>query len=276
MPIPAVELARAVRRLAEESTAAKASFVGRMQHELMTPLHAIGGYMTLIEMGLRGPVTAELVADLGRIRQHQQHLMTLVTDVLTFAGAETGTLDYRPARVSVDGLLRDVSEMLQGPAEERALRLVYDLSDPIVAWADAGRTRQILLNLVMNAVKYATEGGVVTLSATMSNGAVMINVADQGPGIPADALESIFAPFVQLVDGLADRQGGVGLGLAISRDLARAMNGDLTVTSRVAVPGALSHGSNGVHQCGSTFTLTLPSEPPTVPPEASSSPVRLS
>jgi len=115
-------------------------------------------------------------------------------------------------------------------------------------WADPDRVRQILLNLVMNAVKYATTPDapiVLSLSTTPQD--VAIDVADSGPGIPADQLAAIFYPFVQLPSGLSNRRGGVGLGLAISRDLARAMNGDLTVESVVGV--------------GSRFTLRLPRAP---------------
>jgi signal transduction histidine kinase len=114
-----------------------------------------------------------------------------------------------------------------------------------VAWADADRVRQILVNLVMNAVKYTPQnGGTITLACAVAGDSVLAHVADTGPGIPGEKLESIFEPFVQLTSGLADRRGGVGLGLAISRDLARAMNGDLTVESTVGA--------------GSRFTLTLP------------------
>jgi signal transduction histidine kinase len=112
-------------------------------------------------------------------------------------------------------------------------------------WVDPDRARQILLNLVMNGVKYATAaGGQVTLSFATTPQTVSIHVADTGPGIPSEQLAAIFEPFVQLANGLTERRGGVGLGLTISRDLARAMEGDLTIESTVGV--------------GSRFTLRLP------------------
>jgi signal transduction histidine kinase len=197
-------------------------------------------------MGLRGPVSREQLVDLSRIRHNQTHLLTLISEMLTFVRGEHGRLAYEFTEVSVASALLEVTDMLQGAAEERQLSLVHrtDGVDEVI-WADAERVRQILLNLVMNAVKYGTAGsGQVVLNASATPHVVSIHVADNGPGIPVEKLEAIFDPFVQLSNGLSDRRGGVGLGLAISRDLARAMNGELRVESTVGV--------------GSRFTLQLP------------------
>jgi len=241
--------ARVLREMAEAASRAKSTFLANMSHELMTPLNAIGGYVALIEMGLRGPVTAEQQTDLARIRHNQVHLITLIAAILTFVRNESGRLEYRFARVSVAAAIHDVAEMLQGTVDERELVLVYQPGDAgSVMWADDDRVRQILLNLVMNAVKYATvKHGQIILSISETPNTVLIHVSDEGPGIPAPKLGEIFDPFVQLATGLSDRRGGVGLGLAISRDLARAMNGDLTVESTVGA--------------GSRFTLELPRAP---------------
>jgi len=238
--------AQALREAAEAANRAKSSFLGNMSHELMTPLNAIGGYVTLIQTGLRGPVSAEQQVDLGRIRHNQRHLLTLISEILTFVRSEGGQLEYRFTEVSVQRALHDVSDMLQGAVDERQLTLVVAGGDDnAVMWADGDRLRQILLNLVMNAVKYATDaGGQITLSVTSTAHAVAIHVSDNGPGIPGDKLAAIFEPFVQLASALTDRRGGVGLGLAISRELARRMRGELTVESTVGV--------------GSRFTLELP------------------
>lgn len=238
--------AHLLRASADAANRAKSAFLGTMSHELMTPLNAIGGYVTLIEMGLRGSVSAEQLVDLARIRHNQEHLLTLISEMLTFVRSEHGRLEYRLRDVSAQGALREVVDMLQGAADERRLVLVPPLGDVDgVIWADAERVRQILLNLVMNAVKYAVAGsGPITLSITTTPKTVAMHVIDHGPGIPPEKLEVIFSPFVQLAATLADRRGGVGLGLAISRDLARAMSGDLTVVSTVGV--------------GSKFTLELP------------------
>jgi signal transduction histidine kinase len=142
--------------------------------------------------------------------------------------------------------IADVTGMLGGVVKEKGLTLASPPVDPDVwAQADPDRVRQILVNLVMNAVKYTpVGGGTITVSCAATDDDVVARVADTGPGIPPDRLESIFEPFVQLTTGLKDRRGGVGLGLAISRDLARAMKGDVTVESTVGD--------------GSRFILTLP------------------
>lgn len=238
--------AQSLRELAEAANRAKSAFLGNMSHELMTPLNAIGGYVTLIEMGIRGPVTAEQQVDLLRIRHNQTHLLTLIADLLTFVQSDNGQLEYRFAEVDVQSALREVCLMFQGAADERNLLLLRSPGpEREVVWADPDRVRQILLNLLMNAVKYGSPaGGQITLAWTATFDTVSIHVADDGAGIPRDKLESIFEPFVQLANGLGDRRGGVGLGLPISRDLARAMHGELSVESIVGV--------------GSRFTVTLP------------------
>jgi signal transduction histidine kinase len=242
--------ADALRIAADAASQAKSNFLGSMSHELRTPLNAIGGYAELIEMGLRGPVTAEQRTDLTRIKQNQRHLLTLITEILNFVRAESGRMEYRFSNVMIESALDDVAEMLQGPISDRQLKLDRRPGIPDAqVWADPDRVRQILINLVMNAVKYSPAGaGTITLSYAMTRHDVIIQVADTGPGIPPEMLEAIFEPFVQLETGLTNRSGGVGLGLAISRDMARTMNGDLSVDSTVGI--------------GSRFTLALPRTPP--------------
>jgi len=240
--------AQFLRELADVANRAKSTFLSSMSHELMTPLNAIGGYVTLMEMGLRGPITPEQRTDLARIRQNQAHLLTLISEVLAHAQNEgkPGRLEYRFGEVSVDGMLREVVDMLQAAVDEKHITLARVAApDEAVVWADAVRMRQILLNLVMNAIKYGKQhDGRITLEAVPARATIAIHVTDDGEGIPEEKLEAIFDPFVQLPKGLSDARGGVGLGLAISRDLARAMNGDLTVSS--------------VFGRGSRFTLELP------------------
>jgi len=238
--------ARELRRAADVANRAKSTFLGNMSHELMTPLNAIGGYVSLIEMGLRGPVSSDQLADLSRIRRSQEHLVALISELLTFVQSETGRLEYRFSDVPVQRILDEVYEVLRGAVDNAHFVLLHRPSrvDAFV-WADPIRVRQILFNLITNAVKYAmAAGGPVTLSVDAMTDATAIHVTDTGPGIPGEKLAVIFDPFVQLASGMTARKGGVGLGLAISRDLARSMNGDLTVESTVGV--------------GSRFTLRLP------------------
>ncbi len=238
------------RASADEANRAKAQFLENVSHELRTPLNAIGGYVELMELPTQGSLNPDQRADLDRIKHNQEHLTTLISQILAFVRAESGRMQYHFTNVRVQPALADVAQLLDGPVRERGLALdVASLDAGITVWADPDRVRQILMNLLMNAVKYSPPGtGKISLGAEVSRGAVRIHVADTGPGIPADKLEAIFEPFVQLTEHLGDRQGGVGLGLAISRDLARAMKGELTVESTLGV--------------GSRFTLTLPRAKP--------------
>lgn len=239
------EIVRA-KRDAEEANRAKSAFLSMMSHDLRTPLNAISGYADLIGMGIRGPVTDAQIQDLDRIKSASRFLQSLLSDVLNFARLEAGQLEIRAERVVLDAALQS-AEVLVEP-QLSAAKLTYSRTScgpGGVVTADAERLQQILLNLLTNAVKFTPEGGAVTVSCEETGELVVTRVADTGPGIPADHIEQIFRPFVQ-VSGGAGRAGkqGVGLGLAISRELARAMGGDLTVES--------------VLGSGSTFSLALP------------------
>ena len=238
--------ADALRLAAEAANQSKSQFLRTMSHELRTPLNVIGGFTELIEMGIEGPVTEKQRGALARIKASQKHLLMLITEILNFVRIESGRMEYRLGRVSMAEAIADVTEMLGGLVKEKGLILACPPVDAdVMAWADPDRVRQILVNLVMNAAKYTPAGGgTITVSCDTLDDDVVARVADTGPGIPTDRLESIFEPFVQLTEGLTDRRGGVGLGLPISRDLARAMKGDVTLESTVCV--------------GSCFILTLP------------------
>jgi signal transduction histidine kinase len=237
--------AERARSEAEAANKAKMEFLATMSHELRTPLNAIAGYAELLELEIRGPVTNLQRDDLRRIRRSQQHLLSLVNDVLNFARIETGDVRYRFEDVPLDDALRDM-EMLVAPLLE-ARRLHYEhvcLANGARVRVDRDKMQQIVLNLLTNAVKFTDPGGRVTLTARVDGDRANVSVADTGRGIPADKLEQIFEPFVQIERGLTRTRDGAGLGLAISRELALAMGGDLAATS--------------VQGRGSTFTLTVP------------------
>ena len=238
--------ADALRLAAERANQSKSQFLGSMSHELRTPLNAIGGFAELMDLEIQGPVTEEQHVSLARIMANQKHLLMLITEILNFVRIESGRMEYKLGEVRIAQALTEVAGMLSGAIGERKLEIVGPAPDAdAVAWADTDRVRQILMNLVMNAVKYAgAKPGTITLNTGMVGDTVTASVTDTGPGIAVDKIDTIFEPFVQLTAGLADRRGGVGLGLAISRDLARAMGGDLGVENRP--------------EGGCRFTLTLP------------------
>ncbi|GJG87316.1 hypothetical protein tb265_24970 [Gemmatimonadetes bacterium T265] len=265
-----VAVAEAARGEAERANHAKGEFLAVMSHELRTPLNAIGGYAQLMELGLHGPVTPEQLAALGRIQRGQQHLLGLINAVLNYAKLEAGRVAYDAADVPAAELLAEIAALVAPQA--RAMGLVLAVAPCVpapgatgdaaasVARADPDKVRQVLLNLLSNAVKFTPRGGTVTLACGPAPAArvpgdgapggdpggrrVTFAVADTGRGIPADQLARVFEPFVQVDQRLTRTEEGAGLGLAISRDLARGMGGDLTAESAVGA--------------GSTFTLTLP------------------
>jgi signal transduction histidine kinase len=240
--------ADALRVAAEAANQSKSQFLATMSHELRTPLNAIGGFTELLEMGIDGPVTEKQRGALARIKASQRHLTILITEILDFVRIESGRMEYHFGQTDLAEALADVARMLGGLAKGKGLTLAIPPGNAgVVAWADADRVRQILVNLMMNAVKYTPAGGTITVSCADAGETAVARVADTGPGIPADRVQSIFDPFVQLTSGLTDRRGGVGLGLSISRDLARAMHGDVVLEST---------GSGG-----SCFTLVLPRAP---------------
>ena len=237
--------AERLRAEAEAANVAKSEFLAVMSHELRTPLNAIGGYAELIELGIRGPVTAEQAADLARIQRSQRHLLGLIDGVLDFARVEGGHVQYEIADVSVDDVLTTCETLVAPQARAKQLILHYpNVSETLFARADPEKLQQIVLNLLSNAIKFSESGGEITLTSEDGPSYVTVRVKDVGRGIPGDQLERIFHPFVQVDATLTRTTDGTGLGLAISRDLARGMGGDLTVDS---APGM-----------GSTFTLTIP------------------
>jgi two-component system, chemotaxis family, CheB/CheR fusion protein len=230
------------------SNRAKADFLATMSHELRTPLNAIAGYAQLIDMGIHGPVTAAQHADLIRITRSQEHLMGLINEILNYAKLEAGAVSISHIDVDVNEVLLGVREMMALQMERAGLR--YDVcrlnvgdSPPLMMQGDADRMRQILLNLLSNALKFTRPGGTVEVTCDVTDEQVAIHVVDTGVGIAASQHSAIFEPFVQADTSLTRSAEGVGLGLAISRSLARAMGGDVTVESTVGI--------------GSVFTLTM-------------------
>ncbi|HEY2378764.1 MAG TPA: MASE1 domain-containing protein [Gemmatimonadaceae bacterium] len=233
------------RMLAEEANRAKAEFLAVMSHELRTPLNAISGYVDLLEMEVAGPVTDKQREYLTRIQRSQKHLLTLLEDVLGFARLETGRLSLSLQPVIVYDAIVALEGILEHELQKKRLTFDRQLSDAsLLARADPERLRQILLNLVVNGVKFTPDGGRISIGATRDKDRVRVWVTDTGIGIASDQLAKVFDPFFQVEHGPTRKYPGMGLGLAIARDLARAMDGEVWLES---TPGT-----------GSTAWLTLP------------------
>jgi len=239
------------RRRAEvralDASAAKSRFLANMSHELRTPLNAILGYTELVEETVtEGPFEPAVVCtDLHTIRRSGHHLLALVDDVLDLSRIEAGSLDLALRPVDVSALVAQAVDEIRPVAEGKGLALRTHVPPTVPqAYIDAQRAAQILMNLLSNAVKF-TASGTVEVSVHARPGAVAIEVRDTGVGISDDGRERLFTPFGQLDDTSTRTAGGTGLGLALSRDLAHQMGGEISVQS---VPGS-----------GSTFTLLVPS-----------------
>jgi signal transduction histidine kinase len=232
-------------REAQSANSAKSEFLTTMSHELRTPLNAIGGYVDLIEMGLRGPITDDQRRDLERIKASQQHLLGLISSVLDLSRIEAGQLSYERVSIAVEPFLANIDVLVAPQAAAKTLTLRKEIRVPELAvLADREKLRQIMINLLSNAVRHTPPGGTITMTAVPRGNQIAIEVEDTGPGIPADRRASVFEPFVQLDRSLSQTREGLGLGLAISRDLARGMDGDL-----------IAEEANGG---GARFVLTLP------------------
>jgi signal transduction histidine kinase len=242
------EAERLARDEAEIANKAKSDFLASMSHELRTPLNAIGGYADLLIGGIRGPVNETQLGDLDRIKRNQHHLLSLINDILNFAKLEAGRVQFDPTDISMNETLGQLEALVAPQLEQKQLHYEYNCCDAsYTAYTDPDRLQQILLNLLSNAIKFTPPGGKVIVRCGPKGRRMEVKVIDTGVGIPADNLDKIFEPFVQLGRGQTAGNVGTGLGLSISRDLARAMGAELTVESKL--------------DSGSTFTLSLPRGP---------------
>ncbi|HET7620819.1 MAG TPA: PAS domain-containing sensor histidine kinase [Gemmatimonadaceae bacterium] len=237
------------KRVAESDAAnrAKSEFLAVMSHELRTPLNAIAGYTQLLELEIPGAVNDKQRDILERIARSHRHLLGLINDILNLARIEAGRVEYRIEDVPLDVLMNEILPMIEPQLFRKKLGLAVRIPPHLVVRADREKTQQILINLLSNAGKFTPPDGQIAITAAADTDRpcmAAITVEDNGVGIPADKLEVIFDPFVQVDPSHTRTTEGSGLGLAISRDLARGMGGDIRVRS---VLGG-----------GSTFLLTLP------------------
>lgn len=242
---------------AESASRAKSDFLASMSHEIRTPINAMIGYADLLELGLAGPVSDRQLAQLQRIKLSGKHLIGLVDDVLDFARLESGQLRVEAQRGAIVDAVATATALLQPIAETKNVHISTHADlDGAEYFGDRQRVEQIIVNLLSNAVKFTDSGGRITIrwgraekaglnaGRLPPDGWVYIRVEDNGIGIAPDRLTDIFDPFIQAEAGYTRTKGGSGLGLTISRRLARLMKGDIVVTSTVGR--------------GSVFTLWMP------------------
>ena len=230
------DVAQIARVNAEQANAAKSRFLSTMSHELRTPLNAVTGYIDLMDAGVHGPVTDLQREDIRRIKRAVSQLTSVINDILNFAKLEAGEVRYSMGSVHMHEALGNASTLMEPQAQAKGVRFEYASCDPsLIAFADRERVQQVVLNLLSNAVKYTEPGGVVRLHCAANDGMVYVTVSDTGRGISGHDMERIFDPFVQLLVSAHSPSDGVGLGLAIGRELARGMGGDITVRSTMGI-----------------------------------------
>jgi signal transduction histidine kinase/CHASE3 domain sensor protein len=229
-------------RSALAASDAKSAFLATMSHELRTPLNAIIGYQSLLQEGIAGSVNDAQLSQLSRIRASADHLLGLIDEVLTFSRVEAGKEVVRRESTRIKPLVEEAMGMIRPLAEAKGLAVRSEGVDAEL-FTDPGKVRQILLNLLSNAVKFTDEGEVAVRSYLNGDRAA-IAITDSGIGIAPENLEKIFDPFWQVEQRSTRKVGGTGLGLSVSRSLARLLGGEVTVKSEL--------------DKGSTFTVSLP------------------
>jgi PAS domain S-box-containing protein len=233
------------RREAETANRIKSELFARLSHEFRTPLHAVSGYLEILQQNIHGGLNDEQRKDVERIHQAQEHLLALVNMILDFAKLEGGPVELSMAEIPIEETLRVAESLVAPQFAKKRVAYSHRAGDPaLTVFADREKVQQIIVNLLANAVKFTPPGGSVEMDWRVEDDTLLVRVKDNGAGIPEDKVEQIFEPFVQLRSAGSLPTGGTGLGLPISRDLARAMGGDVTATSTLGV--------------GSVFTLRLP------------------
>ncbi|HUQ98121.1 MAG TPA: ATP-binding protein [Gemmatimonadaceae bacterium] len=229
-------------RSALAASEAKSAFLATMSHELRTPLNAIIGYQSLLAEGITGEMNESQRLQLSRIRASADHLLGLIDEVLTFSRVEAGKEVVRREETRLLPIVEAAFTMVKPLADTKGLKLRKEGEDAQL-YTDPGKVRQILLNLLSNAIKF-TDAGEITISTRPSRQTVSISIRDTGIGIARENLERMFDPFWQVEQRSTRKVGGTGLGLSVSRSLARLLGGEISVESEL--------------EKGSTFTLTLP------------------
>jgi signal transduction histidine kinase len=228
----------------------KSGFLANMSHELRTPLNSILGFADVMLMELDGPLTQHMSTDLKLIQKNGQHLLHLINDVLDMAKIESGRMNLNPEKFRLHDMLEEVISITSTLASERniSLRIAEDSDRDVMIYADNTRLRQVMINLVNNAIKFTEKGKIEIRAVKQDSATILITVKDTGIGIPPEKLEDVFQEFTQVDTSTTRKVGGTGLGLPISRRLIQMHGGQLWAES-TGIPGE-----------GSTFIVELPIE----------------
>jgi signal transduction histidine kinase len=228
---------------AEAANQARTTFLGTISHEFRTPLTAVQGFTDLLLEDPAEPLNEAQRHRVERIRAASDHLLTLIDEILSFSQQQSGRSELRMREVDLTALVQEVASIVEPLAAESGLNLTLRIpQEPIPFVTDVGKLRQIILNLGSNAVNFTREGE-IRMELEVADGAVVLHVGDTGIGIAPEDVEHVFAPFWQ-VDQSDARQGGTGLGLAVTRQLAALLGGAVSVKD----------ADGG----GSVFTVQLP------------------
>jgi PAS domain S-box-containing protein len=235
---------RQARATAEAATQAKSTFLANMSHELRTPMNAIMGFTRLVMRRSQDILPPRQYENLEKIFLSAKQLLTLINDILDLSKIEAGHMNIHPVSFQLEALIDVCLHTMEPMVQSEPIRLVKEIETALPPlFTDQDKVQQILMNLLSNAVKFTTKGS-IRIIAQHHDGEITIAVADTGNGIPAEALEYIFAEFRQVDSSTTRQYGGTGLGLPISRRLAQLLGGELTVQSTMGM--------------GSTFTVRLP------------------
>jgi signal transduction histidine kinase len=223
----------------------KSDFLANMSHELRTPLNAIIGFSEVMLSGMAGNMPEKQKEFIGDIRDSGKHLLALINDILDLSKIEAGRMELDVARFDLPAAMSNAMTLVRGRAERHGIRLASDISSEVGAYdGDERKFKQIVLNLLTNAVKFTPEGGTVTLGARQANGAYVFSVSDTGVGIAPEDPGAIFEEFRQVGKDYDRKAEGTGLGLALTKRLVELHGG------RIAVESVVGRGSK--------FTFTLP------------------
>ena len=222
----------------------KSIFLASMSHELRTPLNSIIGFTGIMLMGLSGELNNEQKKQLEKVKNSASHLLNLINDILDISKIEAGKVDVYTEKINLRNIIKGVVDTVSPMTKEKNLEINYSLPKNIELESDERRLKQVLMNLVSNAVKYTEKGSVNITANVLKGGKVKIKVTDTGIGVSKEEMRKLFQPFQQIDSSLTKEQAGTGLGLYLSKKLITLLGGSIAVKSE--------------HRKGSEFSFVHP------------------